>query len=157
MALLLIFNLERRVMLFTGVWLAASSLIQITNGLAGTETTALIEKFSMSNYCQMFIIGIMFYYIWQHGSHLKYHLMIALSLIYDFSFEGFTNGLFTLFFIAVFYLVLNNKMQWLKSSTLIYLGALSFTLSLLHLIFDYVIIQMIESLGYVHEVFLVVP
>lgn len=157
MALLLIFNLQRRVMLFTGIWLAASALIQITNGIAGTETTVLIEKFSMSNYCQMFIIGIMFYYIWQHGSHLKYHLMIALSLIYDFSFEGFTNGLFTLFFIAVFYLVLNNKMQWLKSSTLVYLGALSFPLYLIHQNIGYVIIQKLESLGYVHEVFLVVP
>ena len=157
MAVLLIFNLERRVMLFTSIWLGTSALIQITNGLAGTETTALVEKFSMSNYCQMFIIGIMFYYIWQHGNRLKYYLMIALSLIYDFSFEGITNGLFTVIFISVFYLILNNKMQWLKSGTLVYLGALSFPLYLIHQNIGYVIIRKLESMGYVHEVYLVIP
>ena len=83
--------------------------------------------------------------------------MIALSLIYDFSFEGMTNGLFTIFFIAVFYLILNNKMQWLKSDTLVYLGALSFPLYLIHQNIGYVIIQKLESMGFVHEVFLVVP
>ena len=157
MALLLIFNLQKRVMLFTGIWLGVSALIQITNGIAGTETTALLEKFSMSNYCQMFIIGIMFYYIWQHGNHLKYYLMIAASLIYDFSFEGMTNGLFTVFFIFVFYLILNDKMQWLKSDTLVYLGALSFPLYLIHQNIGYVIIQKLESLGFLHEIFLVIP
>lgn len=157
MALLLIFNLQKRVMLFTSIWLGASALIQITNGIAGTETTALLEKFSMANYCQMFIIGIMFYYIWQHGNYLKYYLMIALSLVYDFSFEGMTNGLFTIFFIAVFYLILNNKMQWLKSDTLVYLGALSFPLYLIHQNIGYVIIQKLEAMGFVHEVFLIVP
>ncbi|WP_026859158.1 acyltransferase family protein [Jeotgalicoccus psychrophilus] len=157
MALLLIFNLQKRVMLFTSIWLGSSALIQITNGIAGTETTALLEKFSMSNYCQMFIIGIMFYYIWQHGNYLKYYLMITLSLIYDFSFEGMTNGLFTIFFIAVFYLILNNKMQWLKSDTLVYLGTLSFPLYLIHQNIGYVIIQKLESMGFVHEVFLIVP
>lgn len=157
MAALLIFKLERRVMLVTITWLAVSALIQITNGIAGTETTALLEKFSMSNYCQMFIIGIMFFYIWQHGNQLKYHLMIGAALIYDFAFEGLTNGLFTIFFIAIFYLILNNKMQWLKSDTLVYLGALSFPLYLVHQNIGYVIIHKLESMGYIHEVFLIVP
>lgn len=157
MALLLIFNLQKKVMLFTVFWLGISALIQITNGVAGTEATAALEKFSMSNYCQMFIIGIMFYYIWQHGNHLKYYLMIVASVIYDFSFEGTTNGLFTLFFIAVFYMILNDRMQWLKSDTLVYLGALSFPLYLIHQNIGYVIIQKLESLGFVHEVYMVVP
>ena len=157
MAMLLVFKLERNVMIFTGLWLLVSAAIQLTNGIVDTEMTSLLEKFSMSNYCQMFIIGIMFYYIWQHGNHLKYTLMIFAAVVYDFSFEGFTNGMFTLFFIGVFYLILNDKMQWLKSDTLVYLGALSFPLYLIHQNIGYIIIHKLESMGYMHEVFLIIP
>lgn len=157
MALLLIFNLERKVMLFSISWLVISAIIQLTNGFAATETTALVEKFSMSNYCQMFIIGIMFYYIWQEGNQLKYQLMIAASLIYDFAFEGMTSGLFSVFFILIFYLVLNDKMKWLQSKTLVYLGAISFPLYLIHQNIGYVIINKLESMGYVSEVYLFLP
>ena len=157
MAMLLVFKLERKVMIFTGLWLLVSAAIQLTNGIVDTEMTSLLEKFSMSNYCQMFIIGIMFYYIWQHGNHLKYTLMIFAAVVYDFSFEGFTNGMFTLFFIGVFYLILNDKMQWLKSDTLVYLGALSFPLYLIHQNIGYIIIHKLESMGYMHEVFLIIP
>ena len=73
MAILLIFKLERKVMIFTGLWLLVSAAIQLTNGVMDTEMTSC-WKILTSNYCQMFIIGIMFYYIW-HGNHLKYTLM----------------------------------------------------------------------------------
>lgn len=157
MAILLILKLERKVMWVTISWLSVSAGIQIINGLIATDITSLIEKFSMSNYCQMFIIGIMFYYIWQDGNQLKYHLMIAASLIYDFVFEGITNGMFSLFFVGLFHLILNDKMKWLQSNTLIYLGAISFPLYLVHQNIGYVIINKLESMGYVSEVYLFIP
>ena len=60
-------------------------------------------------------------------------------------------------FTAVFYLILNDKIQWLKSDTLVYLGALSFPLYLIHQNIGYIVIQKLESLGILHEVFLAVP
>lgn len=153
---LLFFKLERKVMLFSVGWLVVSTLIQVTHSIFDNRLLMLIESFSISNYSHLFIIGIMFFML-KDNSELKYHLVIALSIGYDFIFLGLESALFTTFFVSLFYLIINGKLKFLNSRILVFFGAISYTLYLVHQNIGYVIIHFMESIGLTHELFIIIP
>ncbi|MFC3419954.1 acyltransferase family protein [Salinicoccus hispanicus] len=157
MAILLSMGLVKKTMVIAGTWLAASTFIRMMNAALATDLTAFIEKYSMSNYSQMFIIGMMFYCIWQHGGSKRYYGMITLAIGYDFIFEGITNGLFSILFVILFQLILMNRMQWLNSPILLFFGTISYPLYLVHQNIGYVIIYKMESAGFLSITFILVP
>src|SRR5699024_12801843 len=96
------------------------------------DTSALIREFSISSFSHMFIIGMMFYSIWQHGGSLRYYAVIALCIFYDLFFMSTENALFTALFVATFFLVIHNRMQFLGSRVLVFFGTISYPLYLIH-------------------------
>ncbi|GAB3064216.1 acyltransferase family protein [Salinicoccus sesuvii] len=157
MALLLAIGVVKNTMAIASTWLAVSAFIQMMNAVLATDLTALIEKYSMANYSQMFIIGMMFYCIWQHGRHSRYYVLITLAIGYDFIFEGVTNGVFSILFVVLFQLVLLGRMQWLNTRILVFFGTISYPLYLVHQNIGYVIIYKMQSAGFVNITYILVP
>lgn len=157
MAVVLYLGAKNRVMLVSFAMLAGGFFIQIMNDRVGGDFWTTMERFSTANYVQMFVIGIMFYCIWQHGPKIKYMSLVLVSIIYDFVFEGLTNGMFTLLFIAIFGLVLAGKMKWLNNRFLLFLGSISYPLYLVHQNIGYAMIREMEKFGMIHELWILVP
>ncbi|WP_411843829.1 acyltransferase family protein [Salinicoccus sp. HZC-1] len=153
MAILLFFKVEKKVMPIVLTWISASVIIQLIHRSMDTDLTALIREFSIASFSHMFIIGIMFYCIWQHGDQLKYYAVIALCVIYDLAFMSIENALFTAAFVAAFYLIINNKMQFLSSPVLVFFGTISYPLYLIHQNIGYVILNKMHEMGYTHPIF----
>lgn len=157
MALVLLLGAKNRVMTISIILLLVGTLIQTISMVSPNEYASWAERFSTANYIQMFVIGIMFYSIWQHGPQIKYIAVMFYSVIYDFVFESVTNGLFSLLFIGIFALVLNRKMKWLNHKALLFLGSISYPLYLIHQNIGYALIEQMEKVGLTHELFVLVP
>lgn len=155
MAFLLFFKVEKKVMPIVISWLVFSVFIQLVHNSVDTHMTALIREFSIASFSHLFIIGIMFYCIWQHGNQLKYHAVIASCIAYDLTFMSIENALITLCFVATFYLVINNKLQFLGSRFLVFFGTISYPLYLIHQNIGYVVINQMHAMGLTHPIFTV--
>jgi len=155
MGILLFFKVEKNVMWIVYSWLAFSVGIQLMHSVIDNDTSALIREFSISSFSHMFIIGMMFYSIWQHGGSLRYYAVIALCILYDLFFMSTENALFTALFVATFFLVIHNRMQFLGSRVLVFFGTISYPLYLIHQNIGYVIINKMHELGFTHPIFTV--
>ncbi|MYL56330.1 acyltransferase family protein [Virgibacillus halodenitrificans] len=156
MAVLLMFKLERRTMLFSIVWLLTSCFIQIAYHLNDSHLFLLLESFSISKYSHLFIIGIMFFLL-KEKNRLSCHLVILSCIIYDFIFQGIESGLFTTCCVMIFYLIVSGKLKFLNNKPLVFLGSISYALYLVHQNIGYVIINFMESIGLENEFFIVIP
>ena len=155
MGILLFFKVEKNVMWIVYSWLAFSVGVQLVHMGADNDTTALIREFSIASFSHMFIIGMMFYSIWQHGDKLKYYAVIAMCIGYDLIFLSVENALFTALFVLTFYLVIHNRMQFLSSRVLVFFGTISYPLYLIHQNIGYVVINKMHELGFTHPIFTV--
>lgn len=153
MGILLFFKIEKKVMPIVLSWLSVSAVIQLIHASVDSELTTMIREFSIASFNHLFIIGIMFFCIWQYGNQLKYHAMIAVCVLYDLTFMSVENALLTGVFVATFYLVINNKLQFLSSRVLVFFGTISYPLYLIHQNIGYVFINQLHYMGYTHPIF----
>ena len=141
-------------MLVTSLWLFGIFLIKIL--YVNSFITPIIGDLGIINYSNLFIAGVMFYQLKQ-SKLVIYHLIIALSLLFQFSFHRISSGLIIGCFYGVFYLLINNKLSFLGTRILIFLGTISYSLYLVHQSIGYIIINYIEQLGLTNEIFILVP
>lgn len=157
MGVLLLFGKAKHIMPVTLGWFAASVLIQVIHRTVDTELTSIIREYSIASFSHMFIIGMMFYAIWQHGHRFRYHMVIAMAVIYDIFFQSVENAMFTLLFIALFHLILAGRLKFLSSKVFVFFGTISYPVYLVHQNIGYVMINRMESTGLVHEIYLLIP
>lgn len=157
MGILLFMKLEKKLMFIAITWLILSSVIQTLHFFLDTNITFLLETVSISDYSQLFIIGMILFSIWKYGNNFKYFFVLFITITYDFVYQGIESGFFTLFFVIVFFLVINQKLTLLKSRIFVFLGTISYPLYLLHQFIGYVLINYMESIGLIHEFYIVIP
>lgn len=80
----------------------------------------------------LFFAGIIFYKIKFRGSKYYYHLTIFLSLVVHFFIHGIQEGVVVFIVFSIFYLFVFDYLKFLRNNFLIYLGAISYSLYLLH-------------------------
>ena len=152
--ILLSMGLAKKTVLVTSLWLSGIFLIKIL--YINSLITPIIGDLGIINYSNLFIAGIMFYQLKQNKL-IVYHLIIALSLLFQFCFHSISSGLIISCFYGVFYLLINNKISFLGTRTLTFLGTISYSLYLVHQSIGYIIIDYIEQLGLTNEIFILVP
>lgn len=156
MALIILIDKEK-VMPVVVTMLSVGMAIQLYSLIMSTDSAQFVERFSTANYIQLFVIGIMLHEIWIKGMQLKYGAVIIVAVMYDFIFEGVVNGLFTVSFISIFALVLNDKLKILNNKLLLYLGNISYPLYLIHQNIGYALIHVMEDYGLTHEIWIIIP
>lgn len=150
-------GITKNIVSFSFSWLLISSSVMIINLLFSSPLTNYIKLLSISEYSHLFIAGIIFYYLKQHKNK-KYYSVLVSCLIYEFIFiNSISSNIAVVLFFSLFYLMINNKLRFLAVKPLIYLGAISYQVYLLHQNIGYVIINILERNGLVHEIYLGIP
>jgi peptidoglycan/LPS O-acetylase OafA/YrhL len=118
--------------------------------------TPIIGDLGIVNFLNLFIAGIMFFEL-RNSKNKACHLIILLSLIYEFCFQGIIPGIFVLLFSLVFYALIYNKLGFINRPLITYLGTISYSLYLIHSYIGFIIINQLEKNGFTNELYIIVP
>lgn len=155
--LVLFFGLKKHIFKLLIGCLVASFFFQTLSTITDEHIIAkALSFYSIDNYIHLFIAGIMFYLI-REESKTRYYILLVGCLMNQFLFNELIPSLITTLFFIIFYLLINNKLKILKIKPLTYLGAISYSWYLLHQNLGYIVIDIMERNGLVHEIFLVIP
>ncbi|MEF3308322.1 acyltransferase [Paenibacillus sp. GYB004] len=156
--ILMLIGLLKKIEYASIAWLAVCAIINvaqlITGGIKGGN---LIGMLAITQFCNLFIAGIMFYKIKQSISKPLHHLIVGACLVYQFLFQGISSGLIVALFFLVFYLVVYNKLQFIAINPLTFLGFISYALYLVHQNIGYIVINALEKNGFTNQIFILVP
>lgn len=151
---LLFSGMIKKIELVSIAWLIIASIFNVFD--LNKYIQFIVFKIGIFDYCNLFIAGIMFYQL-KNVNKLKYHLIIGLTLVFEFVFNDIINGLFVMSFFLMFYALIFNKLKFLNIKILKYLGTISYSLYLIHQNIGYVIINYLEKKGFISEFYLLIP
>lgn len=154
MGFLFISRILNKIEVVSIIWLISAITLNIIDfdGIISIVT----DKIILIDYVHLFIAGMMFYHL-RESNRLKYHFLILISLLYDFTFNGIESGIVLTLIFSIFYLLIFNKLIFLKSKALVFIGTISYSLYLVHQNIGYIIIRELEKLGYTDGIFIIIP
>lgn len=153
---LIYFGLTKSIQNISIIWLLISSCIMISGIVMNSFLFEIITYLSISRYSHLFVAGIMFYLIRINPSVKSYIILLG-CLLYDYIFMSFESNIFITISFIIFYLIINNKLQFLSIRPLVFLGTISYSFYLVHQNIGYIIINLLERNGFTHELYLLVP
>ncbi|CAN7193462.1 acyltransferase [Peribacillus frigoritolerans] len=150
-------GLTKKIYLMSILWLTSSIIFQVLS-LISNQNTILnaLTYYSISDYSHLFIAGIMFYLI-KDNPELKYYLLLVSCLIYQFIFNDITHSIIITMFFVIFFALIKGKLSLLNIRPLTFLGAISYSLYLVHQNIGYILINFMEKHGLIHEIYLLIP
>lgn len=125
MAALIIFKLERRIVLLCYLWITAI--------LLNSLRPSILEILLNLRFGVFFMSGIMFYKIFKNEAGVHHHLILIIcnALVYLIFKDTETNIVFA-FLTAVFYFFVYGHLNFFHHKILSFLGAISYPLYLIH-------------------------
>lgn len=109
---------------------------------------SMIDVFLNLKFGMFFLIGIMFFKLKSDLKDKRPHLIIFLSLITTYIISNSLELLlFTTGFVILFYFLIHNKLLFLNTPTLLFLGKISYPFYLLHQTIGYLLINKFIKLG----------
>lgn len=138
------------------LWLLVAAGARIMALYHDTGLLSVIRTTLIADHCNLFIAGMMFYHL-KTKAELKYHVIMALCIASQFINPHMVDNVIVASFFAVFYAVAYGKMAFLNVRALSFLGAISYSLYLVHQNLGYIVIDFMQRHGLTNEVFVVVP
>jgi peptidoglycan/LPS O-acetylase OafA/YrhL len=106
-----------------------------------------IQTLLLLKYGSLFIVGMMFYKIRQHGfSYKRYAVIAACLLVYKLNYSWLST-LAVILITLLFYFTMKGRLNFLKHKSLLFLGTISYTLYLVHENIGFVIIRTLDKFG----------
>ena len=125
MVALIIFKLERRIVLLSYIWIAGI--------LLNSLRPSILEILLNLRFGVFFMAGIMFYKIFKKEAKVHHHIIILISnaLVY-LIFKNLETNIVYAFLTLVFYLFVYGQLNFFHHKFLSFLGAISYPLYLIH-------------------------
>ena len=140
-----------RARLLATAWMLAGIAAYLACRGFGRPLPVILSRVLLLEHCGYFGIGIAAFLDFQQGrpsrwSALQYGAAVAVSWLA----QGLWGGLLALAIVVVFWLVSQNRARLLDTRALVFLGAISYPLYLLHQNIGYVVIHALraQSVGY---------
>jgi peptidoglycan/LPS O-acetylase OafA/YrhL len=138
---LILFRSRLTMFRFAGVWLVALFSLRGIHAL-GYSIPSRLETMAITDYGHLLIAGVTFYALRASPqSRIKGLALIAGCLLYAALFQTASELPVTFFFFGLMYLVATNRLRWLAARPLDAMGAISYSLYLLHQNVGFVIIR----------------
>lgn len=145
MGLIIYFRLIDKIEFICLLWLIIGFIIKILNLFSSLY---FINSLLILDYCNLFIIGIMLYKIYEkkdYKSLIMNSSIIVMSLFYELHNNNLQNMFIVFVCMLIFILIISKKLIFLCNKPLLFLGKISYTLYLVHQNIGYVIIRKMES------------
>lgn len=153
MAILIIFNKIERLERLSIFWLAAVLAFHLF------FKTSLDPVSLFLRYAHLFLAGMMFYWLKTHGLTTARNLIVIACLGTQLILAPVGEGIVVTLFFAAFYLLVFGKLDFINNRGLLFLGAISYPLYLVHENIGYLIIRQLYAwqASYVLVIFLPCP
>lgn len=116
-------------------------LLSISHSIELITLPKILYKILLLEYLPFFFAGICFYSIMAKGASMKSSSCLAISLLSTLVIYSLEAFVVFAFFYLIFLLLINNKLTLLVNKPLLYLGAISYSLYLVHQNIGYMIIN----------------
>jgi peptidoglycan/LPS O-acetylase OafA/YrhL len=136
-----------RLELVAAGWLLVMLLMAIAKRHLGVTVPDQIEVSLLLEYANLFIAGMMFYLMMKQGESIKRWLLIASCLAVQWMVSSGELTLIVGFFFILFYLAVKGYLTFIVWRPLVFLGAISYALYLVHQNIGYVIIRALYQQG----------
>ena len=105
----------------------------------------VVEISFLLKFAHLFLAGILFYRLRFEGSTPLRHALLALCFAAHAALHGLTAALFAGAFFAAFYALAADRLTWLAARPLVFLGAISYSLYLVHQNIGYTVMRALGS------------
>ena len=105
----------------------------------------IVEVSLLLKFAHLFLAGILFYRLRFEGSTPLRHALLALCFAAHAALHGLTAALFAAAFFAAFYALAANRLSWLAARPLVFLGAISYSLYLVHQNIGYTVMRALAA------------
>ena len=139
--LLFFFGKIEKILPVAWFWLACMTI----GSLFTWGKWAFIEALLLWNFGYLFIAGIGFYHIFQGKRSLQIHALILACLLPAFLKLPLIETCAVVLFFGIFYLFAYGKLQWISNKVLIFSGAISYVLYLIHQNIGYIILRELKG------------
>lgn len=128
-------------------WLLLILLAVIAKRSFGVSVPDQIKVSLLLDYANLFIAGMMFYLMMKQGESMKRWLLIASCLLVQWVVSSGELTLIVGGFFIIFYLAVKGYLSFIVWRPLVFLGAISYSLYLVHQNIGYVIIRALNQHG----------
>jgi len=112
----------------------------------------VISILFLLKYAHLFLAGILFYKLRFEGVTLSRNFLLMCCLLTQFIIKGFVAGVFGVLFFAIFYLLSLDRLNCIALRPLIFLGAISYSLYLVHQNIGFVIMRALSSYSHITQI-----
>ena len=157
------FKNKKKIKYFYWAWLVISIFSNIMLQFGDFKVFRIIKNLLITNYSQLFIMGILLYNLYEKKDNKKYDIYACMifCFINNFIALGVNYTIFCFIEITLLYLIVVKKVlkmpKWLISKPIKFMAGISYPLYLIHQQFGYVIINKIEMIGLTNEIFVIIP
>jgi len=119
-----------------------------------------VETFTMIRYFHFFLAGMVFYKIWKGEKSFANHFVIVLCFLAERIISGRWGPSFAItgLIFLMFYFLINHKLKFLNHPVLIFLGAISYSLYLIHANMGFLMIDRLNKIPAINSwIIILVP
>lgn len=130
---------------FQYIWLASVIIFTYASQIIDIPFEYRLQQVLIIKYAAFFIAGMSFYRCWRDGYSVRDGVLIVISLFMVWQSYPMSLALFISSFFLVFILMINGWLGFLSNKVLLWFGAVSYPLYLIHQNIGYAIINYIAS------------
>ena len=116
---------------FVLVWLGLIVVYRLAAAL-GRSSLSPVKVAFIANFAHLFAAGILFYQLKMVGHHWSRHALLAVCLALQVAAGSWESVAMVTSFFVLFYLFVFNRLGWIAVRPMVYLGAISYSLYLIH-------------------------
>lgn len=125
-------GLHRRPQLIVVSWLGVACIWALALDTPGTVHRDWLALLFALDYSPYFAMGIVFFDVTKHGWSASRAGLIVLALVAEFLISGWLGLRVALFIVPLFVLAIRGRLRFLVSKVTLWLGAISYSLYLIH-------------------------
>ncbi len=137
----------RRIELIALGWLGLMVGAFTFSRVTGAELPQQANLILVLHWANLFIAGMMFYRWYRGVAGARTAVILAGCLAIEVVLRGVTSALFVAGFFGLFALAVGGRVRWLCQKPLLWLGAISYSLYLIHLNTGYYVLNTLQATG----------